>query len=66
MEGNAELNPEIAAPPRAHMPRLVRAHPFLTVLVVGALVGGGLRYVPTTSAASGGSGGAGQTACAAK
>jgi len=41
-------------------------HPFLTVLVVGALVGGGLRFVPSTANASSGSSGAGQTACAAK
>jgi hypothetical protein len=46
------------------VPHVLRAHPFVTLLVVGALVGGGLRFVPTGAAA--GSGGAGQTACAAK
>ena len=42
----------------------MRAHPFLTLLVVGALVGGGLRFIPS-SAARPASGGAGSTACAA-
>ena len=64
MESELELNPELT-PPRALVPRLLRMHPFLTALVVGALVGGGLRFVPSTANASSGSGGAGQTACAA-
>jgi hypothetical protein len=34
------------------------------VLVLAALIGGGLRFVPSAAHAS--SGGAGQTACAAK
>jgi len=38
----------------------------VTLLVVGALIGGGLRFVPSTSASSSASNGAGQTACAAK
>ena len=63
MESELELNPELTRP-RSLLPRVMRMHPFLTVLVVGALVGGGLRFVP--SAASSGSSGAGQTACAAK
>ena len=62
MESELELNTELT-PPRALVPRLLRMHPFLTVLVVGALVGGGLRFVPSTANASSG---AGQTACAAK
>jgi hypothetical protein len=65
MEGELELNPEPTVSQRRAVHRVLRAHPFLTLLVVGALVGGGLRYVPTTSASSGSSG-AGQTACAAK
>ena len=47
--------------------RALRAHPFVTVLVVGVLLGGGLRFVPTHTAAAAGSGAAGaSTACAAK
>jgi hypothetical protein len=45
---------------------VVRTHPFVCLLVAGALVGGGLRFVPSTAAASSSSSGAGQTACAAK
>lgn len=65
MESELELNPELTRP-RSLLPRVLRMHPFLTVLVVGALVGGGLRFVPSTAHASSGSSGAGQTACAAK
>jgi hypothetical protein len=65
MESELELNPELT-PPRTLVPKVLRLHPFLTVLVVGALVGGGLRFVPSTANASSGAGGAGQTACAAK
>ena len=63
MERELELNPELT-PPRTLVPKALRMHPFLTVLVVAALIGGGLRFVPSTAHAS--SGGAGQTACAAK
>ena len=63
MESELELNPELTRH-RSLVPKAVRLHPFVTVLVVAALVGGGLRFVP--SAASSGSSGAGQTACAAK
>ena len=65
MESELELNPEMSSP-RGLVPRALRMHPFVTLLVVGALIGGGLRFVPSTSAASSGSNGAGQTACAAK
>jgi hypothetical protein len=65
MESELELNPELTRP-RSLLPRVLRMHPFLTVLVVGALVGGGLRFVPSTANASSASSGAGQTACAAK
>ena len=64
MESELELNPELT-PPRSLVPKVLRMHPFLTVLVAGALVGGGLRFVPSTANASSSSG-AGQTACAAK
>jgi len=50
---------------RMPLPRALVAHPFVTLLVAAALVGGGLRFVPSTSA-SAGSSGSGQTACAAK
>ena len=65
MESELKLNPELTRT-RSLLPRVLRMHPFLTVLVVGALVGGGLRFVPSTANASSGSSGAGQTACAAK
>jgi hypothetical protein len=65
MESELELNPETSSP-RGLVPRALRLHPFVTLLVVGALIGGGLRFVPSTSAASSASNGAGQTACAAK
>lgn len=45
-------------------PRALRAHPFVVLLVVGVLLGGGLRLVPTSAAA--GSGQGASTACAAK
>jgi len=65
MESDLELNPEMSSP-RGLVPRVLRLHPFVTLLVVGALISGGLRFVPSTSAASSASNGAGQTACAAK
>jgi hypothetical protein len=43
--------------------RPFRAHPFLTLAVAGVLVGGGLRFVPTSTAS--GSGAGASTACAA-
>jgi hypothetical protein len=53
---------------RRLVPRPLRAHAFVTALVVGALIGGGLRLVPTSaSAATGSNAGQGaSTACAAK
>jgi hypothetical protein len=65
MESDLELNPEITAP-RSLVPRVLRTHPFVCLLVAGAIIGGGLRFVPSTATASSSSGGAGQTACAAK
>jgi hypothetical protein len=52
------------------VPRAVRAHAFMSALVVGLLIGGGLRLVPTDAAVAAGSNAAGQegsasTACAA-
>jgi hypothetical protein len=46
--------------------RRFRAHPFVSFLIVAALLGGGLRFVPASTAATPGSTGQGSTACAAK
>jgi len=47
--------------------RALWAHPFAALFIVAVLAGGGLRLVPTSSAAMPGSaGGAASTACAAK
>jgi hypothetical protein len=62
MDGEVEMVEGTATHRNAR--HMLRAHPFLTLLVVGALVGGGLRFVPAGTAS--GSSGAGQTACAAK
>jgi hypothetical protein len=45
----------------------VRKHAFVSVVVAGVLIGGGLRFVPTSSAAAdpADQGGAASTACAA-
>jgi hypothetical protein len=63
MEGQVETYAGVTAPRRS-VPRALLAHPFVTLLVAGALVGGGLRFVPAGHAAA--AGGAGGTACAAK
>jgi hypothetical protein len=52
---------------RRVFPRVLRAHPFVSALILAVLVGGGLRFVPTSTAAVPGSSAAGaSTACAAK
>jgi len=50
------------------VPRPLRSHPFVTLLVVGVVFGGGVRFVPTSTAAVPGSnaGASGSTACAVK
>jgi hypothetical protein len=52
------------------LPPPLRAHPFLTVAAAAVLFGGGLRFVPTSTAALPGSNAAGHggasTACAAQ
>ena len=63
MEGQLETYAGVTARRRTVL-RALLAHPFVTLLVAGFLVGGGLRFVPAGSAA--GSSEAGQTACAAK
>ena len=52
------------------VPRALRAHAFVSAIILGVLLGGGLRLVPTGAAAATGSNVAGQevaasTACAA-
>jgi hypothetical protein len=47
------------------LPRVVWAHPFVTAFLVAVLVGGGLRFVPaSTAAVPGSSTSGGSTACA--
>jgi hypothetical protein len=67
MDGAVEMQSRRALL-RSAVPSPLRAHPFLTVLVLFAIVGGGVRYVPTGTAAVPGSSaaGAGSTACAVK
>ncbi len=52
---------------RRVIPRGLWAHPVMSLFIVGVLLGGGLRFVPTSTAAVPGSSAAGaSTACAAK
>ena len=52
---------------RRVVPRALWAHRFASALALAALIGGGLRFVPTSTAAVPGSSSAGaSTACAAK
>jgi hypothetical protein len=62
MEGQVETYAGVTVQRRS-VPRALLAHPFITLLVAGVLVGGGLRFVPAGHAAAGRAGG---TACAAK
>jgi hypothetical protein len=50
----------------AHVPLSLRAHAWLTALVVCVLVGVGFRLVPNSVAAPSSGAGAASTACAAK
>ena len=50
---------------RRVIPRTLWAHPFVSLLIVGVLLGGGLRFLPTSAAAAS-SAGSGSTACSAK
>ena len=52
---------------RKVLPRVLRVHPFVTAFIAAALVGGGLRYVPaSTAAVPGSSTTGGSTQCAVK
>jgi hypothetical protein len=69
MDGTPEIARASAAI-RKVTPRSLRANAFLSVLVVGLLLGVGLRFVPTDATAAPAPGTAGQgaaasTACAA-
>ena len=67
MEGDVSTDAGPTEAPRRRVPRVVRAHAFLTAAVVAALIGGGIRFVPIGTAAAAGSGsGSGSTACAAR
>lgn len=52
------------------IPSTLRAHPFLAAAAAAVILGGGLRLVPTSTAALPGSSGSGQagasTACSAQ
>jgi hypothetical protein len=51
---------------RRVVPRVVWVHPFVSALIIAVLIGGGLRFVPASTAATPGSSAAGaSTACAA-
>jgi hypothetical protein len=49
---------------RSAVPRWLRKHLFLSAFIVLALIGAGIRLLPTTIAAA--SGGSASTACSAK
>jgi hypothetical protein len=52
---------------RQVLPRVVWAHPFVSAFLVAVLVGGGLRFVPaSTAAVPGSSTTGGSTACQVK
>ena len=52
---------------RRVIPHVLWVHPFVSAFIVAVLIGGGLRFVPTSTAAVPGSSAAGvSTACAAK
>jgi hypothetical protein len=66
MDENIELDPGLAvAGPAAAVPRRLRAHTFAALVLAGVLLGGALRFLPTSTASAAGSGGA-STACSAK
>lgn len=51
--------------PARVLPRRLRAHAFAALVIGGCLLGGALRFLPTSTAAAAGSSGA-STACTAK
>jgi len=52
---------------RRVMPQALLAHPVVSLIIVGLLAGGGLRFVPASVAARGSeAGGTASTACAAQ
>jgi tetrahydromethanopterin S-methyltransferase subunit D len=64
----AEKLSRVIAAGKRIVPRSLRAHAFIGVVVVAVLIGAGLRFIPTGDAAAAGSAGQGaaaSTACAA-
>ena len=51
--------------PAKVVPRRLRLHAFAALMIVGALLGGALRLLPTSTAAAG-TGGVPSTSCSAK
>jgi hypothetical protein len=49
---------------RRLLPRAVWVHPFVSLLIAGVLLGGGLRFLSTSSASA--NAGPGSTSCTAK
>jgi hypothetical protein len=60
-----ETDEATVEPAKSRIPRTLRKHALLIVVVAGVLLGGALRYVPASSATPAGPNGAGSTACAA-
>jgi hypothetical protein len=67
-QANGSSGTAIADRPGRRFPRVVRKHVFLTAFVLLVLIGGALRFIPSSTAAlpgSSSSAGSGSTACAA-
>jgi len=68
VETEAQLTAVPEKPLRRVVSRTLRAHAFVAGIVAAALIGGGLRFIPTSTAATPGAAGQGAaaaTACAA-
>jgi hypothetical protein len=63
MVGELKIETGMAAAERV-LPRRLRTHAFVSLAVAGVLLGGALRFIPTSTAAVPGQGAS--TACAAK
>jgi hypothetical protein len=66
MGRNFEIDPGLTVVvPADVVPRRLRAHAFAALVLAGVLLGGALRFLPTSTASAAGAGGA-STACTAK
>ena len=65
LDEKIELDPGLTVAVPDVVPRRLRAHAFAALVLAGILVGGGLRFLPTSTASAAGAGGA-STACTAK